>query len=680
MLGKVFHSAAKGLRNLPEKGRQLGPPFKKSNLNTFAPKWDYSVKRSFLSTPSKIQHLNIQKQYFFDGYHQQYRNSIFYSKLQNWSTSKRNFYDLRKMLNANQKQILEKETNLLKEVQKDLEDMRASKDDADLLQRSIDQLEDLFLLVIVGEFNSGKSSFLNALLGKKYLKEGVTPTTSKIGILKYGDKIKLEQLSAEREVIALPVEWLKDISLVDTPGTNAVVKGHQQITEHFVPRSDLVIFLTSSDRPFSESERQFLQLIRQWKKKVVVVVSKVDMVDSDAELAEIINFVRNSFVELLDFEPIIFPVSGKFALSAKVEFASNKEALEASPKWKLSRFGELETYILKTLSQEERTKLKMENPLGVLEYLLSKYSSAIVSRKEVLKGDIQTLQTIQQQIEEFRKDMVHDFQYQHDRADKLLLLMGQRGEKYLDDKVTVTNMLEIFKSEKIRIDFEREVVGDTSVDIEKQVSDVIDWMITKTSRLWKDTMEFVQRRSTMNSPDIMGKIQLMSFDYNRANLLQSIGQSSSKVVASFDRQKEATKLSGEVKQALMTTAALEVGALGIGGLLAVSLLDLSGILGISVLAATGLAILPYKRASLKSALQVKVNELRDRLKSTLSSHFNQELEHSIRKLEDAIEPYTRFVKTEKDKLETLEKKFTQYQKEVEQFRASLERAFTTKKE
>lgn len=61
-------------------------------------------------------------------------------------------------------------------------------------QTSMTQLEDLFLLVVVGEFNSGKSSFLNALLGKKYLDEGVTPTTSSIDILRYGDRFDLHFL------------------------------------------------------------------------------------------------------------------------------------------------------------------------------------------------------------------------------------------------------------------------------------------------------------------------------------------------------------------------------------------------------------------------------------------------------------------------------------------------------
>jgi GTP-binding protein EngB required for normal cell division len=68
-------------------------------------------------------------------------------------------------------------------------------DDIELLTRSIFQLEDLFLLVVIGEFNSGKSSFLNAFLGKNFLKEGLTPTTSKVGILRYGDKVRIYALS-----------------------------------------------------------------------------------------------------------------------------------------------------------------------------------------------------------------------------------------------------------------------------------------------------------------------------------------------------------------------------------------------------------------------------------------------------------------------------------------------------
>ena len=105
------------------------------------------------------------------------------------------------MLTAEQNKILHREVALIEDIRFDLAVLNAGKDDIELLRysfiqnvaiehtnitnrRSLEQLEDLFLLVVVGEFNSGKSSFLNALLGKKYLKEGVTPTTNKISILR----------------------------------------------------------------------------------------------------------------------------------------------------------------------------------------------------------------------------------------------------------------------------------------------------------------------------------------------------------------------------------------------------------------------------------------------------------------------------------------------------------------
>jgi predicted GTPase len=89
-------------------------------------------------------------------------------------------------------------------------------------------------------------------------------------------------------VFTHPTDWLRDINLVDTPGTNAVVQRHQELTEEFVPRSDLVLFVTSADRPFSESERAFMECIRSWGKKVIVVVNKIDILEGGGEVAQVL--------------------------------------------------------------------------------------------------------------------------------------------------------------------------------------------------------------------------------------------------------------------------------------------------------------------------------------------------------------------------------------------------------
>ena len=151
--------------------------------------------------------------------------------------------------------------------------------DARTLDDTIAHLDELFLLVIAGEFNSGKSSFINALLGEKVLAEGVTPTTDRITLLRYGDEPAeqpLEEFLLERD---FPADVLQRLTIVDTPGTNAIIRRHEELTRDFVPRSDLVLFVTSADRPFTESERAFLATIQEWGKKIVIVLNKVDLLE-----------------------------------------------------------------------------------------------------------------------------------------------------------------------------------------------------------------------------------------------------------------------------------------------------------------------------------------------------------------------------------------------------------------
>lgn len=225
---------------------------------------------------------------------------------------------------------------------------------------TIKQLDELFLLVVVGEFNSGKSAFINALLGDNYLEEGVTPTTTRINILRYGETTEQIVLSENEHIITLPVEWLSEISIVDTPGTNAIIRSHEEITTLFVPQSDIVLFITSADRPFTESERQFLERIRDWGKKVVVVVNKIDVLQVDKELEKVNNFVRDNANRLMGISPDIFPLNSRNTLLAK----QGKPEL-----WATSRFEPLENSIHDTLDESGLRRQKLLNPLGVGAHL-----------------------------------------------------------------------------------------------------------------------------------------------------------------------------------------------------------------------------------------------------------------------------------------------------------------------
>ena len=80
--------------------------------------------------------------------------------------------------------------------------------------------------------------------------------------------------------LRVPLDVLEGVALVDTPGTNAIIRQHQALSEGFLPRADLVLFLTSADRPFTESERQFLELVRRWGRAVIMVVNKADLLET----------------------------------------------------------------------------------------------------------------------------------------------------------------------------------------------------------------------------------------------------------------------------------------------------------------------------------------------------------------------------------------------------------------
>ena len=148
---------------------------------------------------------------------------------------------------------------------------------SNVLERALVDLDGPFLLVVAGEFNSGKSSLLNALLGDRFLKEGPTPTTDRVQLISYSETPVRSELEEGFCEVGIPNLLLRDLRLVDTPGTNSILRRHQILTERFLPRSDLILFVTSSERPFTQSEKEFLELIKSWGKKVAFVVNKIDL-------------------------------------------------------------------------------------------------------------------------------------------------------------------------------------------------------------------------------------------------------------------------------------------------------------------------------------------------------------------------------------------------------------------
>ena len=166
---------------------------------------------------------------------------------------------LQSILTDAQAKLLREEKEALADVRVALSNLDTPREALNTLQDALLQLDELFLLVVVGEFNAGKSALVNALLGARVLAEGVTPTTTRVTLVKWGEQMRESIVDENFATFTHPLPLLQELNVVDTPGTNAVIRQHERLTNEFVPRSDLVLFVTSADRPLTESERQFLE-------------------------------------------------------------------------------------------------------------------------------------------------------------------------------------------------------------------------------------------------------------------------------------------------------------------------------------------------------------------------------------------------------------------------------------
>ena len=558
------------------------------------------------------------------------------------------------ILSKREQELRAREQELLQRLATALEHFGAdvAPDDLRRFQEAREQLTGLFLLVVAGEFNSGKSSFINALLGERVLPEGVTPTTDRINVLRHGAEISDQLREAYLLERTHPAEVLREISIVDTPGTNAIIRRHEELTRDFVPRSDLVLFVTSADRPFTESERTFLEQIREWGKKIVFIVNKIDILTRPEERDEVIRYVGENAAALLGETPEIFAVSARQALEARLKSGDtpgNGEEL-----WERSGFGEVEDYLLNTLDQQERVRLKLLNPLNVGLRLASKYKDATFERLKLLAQDVEALQNIDQQLALFHQDMLRDFEPRLSRLDVLLSDMERRGMRFFEETIRIGRIKSLMDSEGVKRAFEREVIAETPRQMEEEVGRVIDWIVERNHKLWQDISAYIERRQiTRHHEGMIGDVG-PSFGYNRQALLDSIGRVSREVVGSYNRDAESRTIANEIQGAFATTALAEAGALGLGAIVVTvvtgAAADVTGILLATALAVGGFYVLPRKRRQSQREFQRRIAELRTHLKDALTRQVHLELEQATSRINEAIAPYRRFVHSQQQRL------------------------------
>ncbi len=259
----------------------------------------------------------------------------------------------------------------------------AEPDHAAMLESVVNTLKDPFVFVVVGEVNVGKSTFLNALFGSDITKTGVVPTTDKILFFKHGPTLRHVPITRTLQEVFVPVDFLRDFHIVDTPGTNSIENEHQEITERFVPMADLVIFVFSAMNPWGASAWQFLEKVhRHWMRHVVFVLQQCDL-RTDEEVAAIVDYMRQLCRQRFEREFPIFPVSAKKAYLAR-SGGLDRDRLMAE-----SGFTALEAHISRAIGSTGQRLGKLTSALrtagGVLSTVTARSGEKMAARDEKLR-------------------------------------------------------------------------------------------------------------------------------------------------------------------------------------------------------------------------------------------------------------------------------------------------------
>ncbi len=218
-----------------------------------------------------------------------------------------------------------------------------------ILRDRLALLQSAALFVIVGEVKSGKSSFINALLGEDVCEVAPDPCTAGIQELVYGEERSKAVLGDHWERVRLPKPVLQDITIVDTPGTNSIIRNHQTITENYIPKSDLVVFVFPAKNPHTATAWELLSFVRKdWHRKTVFVLQQADLA-SQRELAINQERVRQYAHERNVQSPVLFTLSAKRELEGASDsgFAEFREflrsAVESGDVWRMKVEGSRDT-------------------------------------------------------------------------------------------------------------------------------------------------------------------------------------------------------------------------------------------------------------------------------------------------------------------------------------------------
>jgi GTPase SAR1 family protein len=531
-------------------------------------------------------------------------------------------------------------------------DLRRNSSTLDTVHGLIKDIREPLLFVAVGEVKAGKSSLLNALFGEEFAKVDVLPATDRVYIFRYGSEEKSVEVSPQLTERYLPIPFLRDFSVVDTPGTNTMVPEHQSITEGFIPRSDLILFVFSVVNPWSQSAWELLTFVqKKWLKNVVFVLQQADLRDA-SEIEIIHRHLRDTAMQKLGFAPPIFSVSARKALLARTT-GLDKEKL-----WQESRFELLEKQINQMVTESGAGILKLRSTARTAGIVLDEVNEQIAGAFETIERDEEQLARVDRFLQARKEQTLRQVAGFLKGVEQACHQCARQGKEILEQKLSFWRTWRlVWSREQWQQEFQKELEIKLRQTIQPQIEHAVQLLETDLRGLWPQLQETIEERFKSPSSTRI-HTTIPDFARERSSLVNSIQLALVERMAGRGVEEQLSKMFQETA----TWLRLPAGVAAAGGIVTVivamssaAVADVTGVLAASA-AVIGTIVAFSQRKRILSAYEKAMETKRVELAQAIEDQMNHAIALFYQEIALAFAPLAAFCTSERKRCEPLQER------------------------
>lgn len=532
----------------------------------------------------------------------------------------------------------------------------------ELVTNLLANLDQPFLFVVVGEVKSGKSSFVNALLGAEICAVDPAPCTDMIQQIVYAEQAEEYLINPQLKRIGLPREILKSIAIVDTPGTNTVIEHHQELTQKFIPNSDLVFVVFPSKNPHTRTAWDFLDFVaEEWRKSVVFILQQADLARPDelsVNTEKVIEYARQHGI----------PAPRVFATSAELESQGRED----------SGFEEIREMIRETVTGGKHYRLKLESIIQTADRVVAQIDQRLKLLKTRLERDRAIVDAIHTRLTAGKKRSQHGV---NSLADRLVASYDRiTAEATAEFKDGLSFFVLLKKS--FRSIFSRK---------KKSIKEWLDQLQTQLDERLQKTLEEIAQDGAQHFVDgirqllrtLLEQLEKGSFEpYRDTEMLARIADRRERIINDVRTRIVGLLRDDKFIAALIKSTsgiapkALSGGALALVGTIIMSvthvtLLDVTGgvLTGVGVLLASGVLI--FKRGGIVNEFRRRLEDAREQFDSDLRENLAAELQVIFDDIERDIAAFYEHVEKEQRELSPLLDDFAEFSASLHSLRHDL---------